>query len=156
MSYGCVLCCRWRCSGVFWGRPWGLWATQSSMAASHTVPSNTLENLWWLVLIDITELMTDIFSQMKWINLCTRNNCVFMLLLFCFSAPVHPWSLPLSTTILSSLNGWVVIFAKSKSGYLDSWHEEETITMLEYVLCICNISHFTFLINCKIYGQIGF
>lgn len=45
----------------------------------------------------------------------TRNNCV--VLLFCFSVLVHPWSPPLSTMMLSSLNAWVVTFAKYKSGF---------------------------------------
>lgn len=56
-------------------------------------------------IISITELIIFLvfcFSQIILIHLCTRNNCVFLLL--CFSVLVHPWSPPLSTMISSSLN----------------------------------------------------
>lgn len=53
-----VFCdCRWRCSATCLERPWALWATQSSMAVSPIVPSNTLENLWWSVILEIASLI---------------------------------------------------------------------------------------------------
>lgn len=68
-------------------------------------------------IIKIAELMTDIFLKL-YKSIFVREATVTLIVFFFFlSAPVPPWSPPLSTKILSSLNGWVAIFAKYKSGF---------------------------------------
>jgi len=78
---------------VCWGRLWGLWATQCSMAALHIVPSNTSESLWWCVLFRLPNYqipIDDYCSKIEFTHPCTINNPVFCLSLQCSGPSMEP------------------------------------------------------------------